>query len=50
MIGNTDDPTNGAVYYHANYVNPMWTKYMDLSKVIGSHLFYTWDGDWDASH
>jgi spore germination cell wall hydrolase CwlJ-like protein len=49
MIGNTEDPTNGAVYYHANYVNPKWTKYMDLSKVIGRHLFYTWDGDWNAN-
>lgn len=48
MIGNVVDPTKGAVYYHANYVNPSWAKYVDLSKVIGNHLFYTWDGDWDA--
>ena len=46
MIGNVDDPTYGAVFYHANYVNPNWVDFMDLSKVIGSHLFYTWDGDW----
>jgi len=50
MIGNVADPTEGAVYYHANYVNPSWAEYMDLSKVIGNHLFYTWDGDWDASN
>lgn len=50
MIGNVDDPTDGAVFYHANYVNPDWVKYMDLSKVIGSHLFYTWDGDWNANN
>ena len=50
MIGNVADPTMGAVYYHANYVNPNWAEYMDLSKVIGNHLFYTWDGDWDADN
>lgn len=47
MIGNTEDPTMGAVFYHANYVNPDWAKQMELSKVIGRHLFYTWDGTWD---
>ena len=50
MIGNTQDPTKGAVYYHANWVNPTWANYMDLSKVIGNHLFYTWDGDWNADN
>jgi len=46
MIGNTEDPTSGATFYHANYVNPSWTKHMELSKVIGVHLFYVWDGTW----
>ena len=50
MIGNVEDPTKGAVFYHANYVNPDWAKFMDLSKVIGNHLFYTWDGDWNADN
>lgn len=50
MIGNVADPTMGAVYYHANYVDPSWAEYMDLSKVIGNHLFYTWDGDWNANN
>ena len=50
MIGNVEDPTNGAVYYHANYVNPDWAEFMDLTKVIGNHLFYTWDGDWNADN
>lgn len=49
MIGNTTDPTNGAVFYHANWVNPSWSKYNNLtiSKVIGAHIFYTWDGKWN---
>lgn len=47
MIGNTVDPTQGATFYHANYVNPNWASQMDVSKVIGVHIFYTWDGTWD---
>lgn len=47
MIGNTVDPTNGATFYHANYVNPSWAEQMEVSKVIGFHVFYTWDGTWE---
>ena len=50
MIGNVEDPTYGAVFYHANYVSPSWADFLDLSKVIGNHLFYTWDGDWNADN
>lgn len=50
MIGNVEDPTYGAVFYHANYVSPDWAEFLDLSKVIGNHLFYTWDGDWNANN
>lgn len=47
MIGNVEDPSKGAVFYHANWVNPDWADQMELSKVIGNHLFYKWDGVWD---
>lgn len=40
MIGNTEDPTIGAIFYHANWVNPYWADDMKLTKVIGNHLFY----------
>ena len=43
MIGNTEDPTKGAEFYHANYVNPWWAKEYILTKVIGNHLFYSLD-------
>lgn len=46
MIGNVVDPTHGAVFYHATYVNPDWNQYMEVSKVIGAHIFYVWDGQW----
>lgn len=34
------DPTNGAIYYHADYVNPQW-KNVKHSTTIGRHIFYT---------
>ena len=47
MIGNVDDPTEGATFYHATYVNPSWADQMEVSKIIDKHVFYTWDGVWD---
>lgn len=35
-----DDPSNGALFYHANYVRPVWRKKMDKVAVIGNHIFY----------
>lgn len=48
MIGNTVDPSDGAVFYHANWVNPNWAseESTKVSKIIGAHIFYTWDGTW----
>jgi N-acetylmuramoyl-L-alanine amidase len=33
------DPTKGALFYHADYVNPRW-KNMIKTAVIGRHIFY----------
>jgi N-acetylmuramoyl-L-alanine amidase len=33
------DPTNGALYYHADYVRPNW-RHLDKHAVIGRHIFY----------
>ena len=38
------DVTNGATYYHADYVNPGWTK-LQKEKQIGRHIFYKSKGD-----
>jgi hypothetical protein len=38
--GNTKDPTDGALWYHADYVNPKWSDALVLGKKIGQHLFY----------
>jgi len=34
------DPTEGALFYHANYVNPYWSKMLVKTKTIGNHIFY----------
>lgn len=34
-----NDPTKGAMFYHANYVKPNW-KNVKKTAVIGRHIFY----------
>lgn len=34
------DVTNGALYYHAEYVKPLWRKKLNKTKKIGKHIFY----------
>lgn len=34
------DFTNGAVNYHADWVNPWWTKGLTRTTKIGVHIFY----------
>jgi spore germination cell wall hydrolase CwlJ-like protein len=40
LLGLTDDPTDGALYYHARYVKPGWARGFDRTARIGSHVFY----------
>jgi spore germination cell wall hydrolase CwlJ-like protein len=34
------DPTNGATMYHADYVDPYWSKSYAMVSQIESHIFY----------
>ena len=34
-----EDTTQGALFYHANYVRPRWTK-LEVTTKIGRHIFY----------
>ena len=38
--GESKDPTKGALYFHANYVNPYWVPSFKHTVTIGNHLFY----------
>ena len=39
--GVTPDPTGGALWYHATYVEPSWAKRLNRHVQIGKHIFYT---------
>ena len=40
--GHMFDFTQGATHYHADYVNPKWTKQKNMTKIvqIDTHIFY----------
>lgn len=38
-----EDPSKGALFYHADYVNPRWK--LDKTVTIGRHIFYKPKGD-----
>lgn len=42
LLLNTDwfDPTDGALFFHATYVRPRWSRVMPVSTRIGRHIFY----------
>ncbi len=40
LMNRHDDPTDGALFYHADYVNPRWASQMRTAAVIGRHIFY----------
>ncbi len=35
-----DDPTYGALHFHADYVKPFWSKVYNKTVVIDNHIFY----------
>jgi spore germination cell wall hydrolase CwlJ-like protein len=38
--GSSSDPTGGALWYHAEYVRPVWSSALVFARKIGQHLFY----------
>lgn len=38
--GHTEDPTEGALWYHADYVEPYWRDAYHRGPQIGRHIFY----------
>jgi spore germination cell wall hydrolase CwlJ-like protein len=35
-----NDITNGATHYHSINVTPYWARYMEVTAMIGNHIFY----------
>lgn len=40
------DPTNGALWYHAEYVKPKWRRNLARGPKIGQHIFYKMVSGW----
>ena len=40
---NFIDITDGATFYHADYVKPAWAKVKTRTTRIGNHIFYRWE-------
>ena len=40
IAGLSPDPTDGALWYHADYVQPYWRKAFKRGPKIGQHIFY----------
>ena len=38
--GFAEDPTRGALWYHADYVDPPWNDVFVQTRIIGKHIFY----------
>jgi len=37
------DITDGALFYHADYITPGWAKTKQRTIEIEDHIFYRWD-------
>ena len=40
---NFIDVTDGATFYHADYIIPAWAKVKTKTTRIGNHIFYRWE-------
>lgn len=41
LSGAINDITEGALFYHADYVDPPWSRFMDKTVKIDDHIFYS---------
>jgi spore germination cell wall hydrolase CwlJ-like protein len=40
LKGHVSDPTHGALFFHATYVSPSWSRTLKRTIRIGNHVFY----------
>ena len=46
LKGAVHKPVGWATHYHANYVVPYWAHTLAKNAVVGTHIFYRWEGGW----
>ena len=44
LAGHVYAPVGLATHYHANYVFPYWAPTLLKTAIVGTHIFYRWDG------
>jgi len=48
LHGAVEPSVGNATHYHANYVVPYWAPKLTKVRVVGSHIFYRWNGGWGS--
>lgn len=46
LAGYVEPSVSWATHYHADYVVPYWAASLTKLAVLGSHIFYRWNGTW----
>jgi hypothetical protein len=46
IAGQVYAPVGWATHYHTNWVVPYWSSSLVKAQVVGTHIFYRWEGGW----
>jgi hypothetical protein len=46
LAGKVYKPVGYATHYHTNWVVPYWSSSLTKLALVGTHIFYRWEGGW----
>jgi spore germination cell wall hydrolase CwlJ-like protein len=46
LAGKIFAPVGWSTHYHTNWVVPYWSATLVKAAIVGSHIFYRWEGGW----
>jgi spore germination cell wall hydrolase CwlJ-like protein len=46
LAGKVFAPIGWSTHYHTNWVVPYWSSTLVKSAIVGTHIFYRWEGGW----
>lgn len=46
LAGKVFKPVGWSTHYHTNWVVPYWSSSLVKAAVVGTHIFYRWEGGW----
>jgi spore germination cell wall hydrolase CwlJ-like protein len=50
LAGKVYAPVGWATHYHTNWVVPYWSSSLVKAAIVGTHIFYRWEGGWGRPH